>query len=139
MQLAPQKPQNTAQETSFLHVSQSESLLLLAGGRLKIRVQKSSGNTPATLSDQILEFLSPMRPEVPGALERKGDLLSFRRANFCNGQIVGQPRKWECRQNVRKMSKNVRKMSKNCPEGLKTQLSDIFWTIFAYLVDAFVW
>ena len=29
-------------------------------------------------------------------------------------------------------------MSKNCPEGLKTQFSDIFWTIFAYLVDAFV-
>ena len=26
-------------------------------------------------------------------------------------------------------------MSKNCPEGLKTQFSDIFWTIFAYLVD----
>ena len=45
--------------------------------------------------------------------------------------------------NVDKMSekcrKNVRKMSKNCPEGLKTQFSDIFWTIFAYLVDAFVW
>ena len=45
--------------------------------------------------------------------------------------------------NVDKMSekcrKNVRKMSKNCPEGLKTQFPDIFWTFFAYLVDAFVW
>ena len=45
--------------------------------------------------------------------------------------------------NVDKMSekypKNVRKMSKNCLEGLKTQFSDIFWTIFAYSVDAFVW
>ena len=37
-----------------------------------------------------------------------------------------------------KCPKNVGKMSKNCPEGLKTQFSDIFWTIFAYLVDAFV-
>ena len=55
-----------------------------------------------------------------------------------NGQIVGQPRKRECRQNVRKMLRNVRKMSENCPEGLKTQFSDIFGTIFAYLVDAFV-
>ena len=33
---------------------------------------------------------------------------------------------------------NVRKMSKNCPKGLKTQFSDIFWTIFAHLVDTFV-
>ena len=50
----------------------------------------------------------------------------------CNGQIVGQPRKRECRQ-------NVRKMSKNCPEGLKnTVLLGHFLTIFAYLVDAFV-
>ena len=38
-----------------------------------------------------------------------------------------------------KMSKNVEKMSKNCPERLKTQILDIFWTIFAYLVHAFVW
>ena len=60
-------------------------------------------------------------------------------AQRCNGQIVGQPRKRECRQNVRKCRKNVRKMSKNCPEGLKTQFSDIFRTFFAYLVDAFVW
>ena len=46
--------------------------------------------------------------------------------------------------NVDKMSEKCRKMSenvsKNCPEkGLKTQISDIFWTIFRYLVDAFVW
>ena len=58
---------------------------------------------------------------------------------YCNGQIVGQPKKRECRQNVRKMSKKCLKMAKNCPEGLKTQYSDMFWTIFAYLVDAFVW
>ena len=31
------------------------------------------------------------------------------------------------------------KCPKNCPEGPKTQFSGIFWTIFAYLVDAFVW
>ena len=30
-------------------------------------------------------------------------------------------------------------MSQNCLEGLKAQFSDIFWTISAYLVDAFVW
>ena len=47
----------------------------------------------------------------------------------CNGQIVGQPRKRECRQNVQKCRKNVRKMSKNCPEGLQPQFSDIFRTI----------
>ena len=51
----------------------------------------------------------------------------------CNGQIVGQPRKGECRQNVRKMSrKNLQKLS----EGLRAQFSDIFWTILAYLVNA---
>ena len=33
----------------------------------------------------------------------------------------------KCPQNV---EKNVRKMSQNCPEGLKTQFSDIFRTIF---------
>ena len=30
-------------------------------------------------------------------------------------------------------------MSRNCPERLKTQFLDIFWAIFDYLVDAFVW
>ena len=44
---------------------------------------------------------------------------------------IGTPTK--CPKNVRK---NVRK---NCLEGPKTQFSDIFWTIFAYLVDAFLW
>ena len=42
--------------------------------------------------------------------------------------------------NVDKMSekcrKNVREISKNCPEALRTQFSDIFWTFFAYLVGA---
>ena len=59
------------------------------------------------------------------------------RANlYCNGQIVGQPRKRKCRQMSEKCRKNVRKLSENCPEGLKTQFSDIYWTTFAYLVDA---
>ena len=74
--------------------------------------------------------------------ETVGHFLRGRSLNFssCNGQIVGQPRKRECRQNVRKMSKKMsEKCPKNCPEGLNTQFSDIFWTIFAYLVDAFVW
>ena len=43
---------------------------------------------------------------------------------FCNRQIVGQR---ECRQNVRKCGK----MSEN--------VSDNFWTFFAYLVNVFVW
>ena len=60
---------------------------------------------------------------------------------FCsNGQTVGQPRKRECRQNVRKMSKKCPKNVQNfCPEGPKRQFSDIFWTIFAYLVGVFAW
>ena len=37
------------------------------------------------------------------------------------------------------MSEKCQKMSENCPEGLKTQFWDIFWIIFAYLVEAFVW
>ena len=37
------------------------------------------------------------------------------------------------------MSEKIPKMSKNCPEELETQFSDIFWTIFAYLVDYFSW
>ena len=54
----------------------------------------------------------------------------------CSGQIIGQSRKRECRQNVRKMSKNCPKNVQKLSGGLKTQFSDIFWTIFAYLVDA---
>ena len=42
-----------------------------------------------------------------------------------------------------KSPKNVEKMSEKCPgicpEGLQTQFSDIFGTIFAYLVHAFEW
>ena len=42
-----------------------------------------------------------------------------------SGLVTGkslEPRKRECRQNVRKMSrKNVRKMSKNCPEGCEPE------------------
>ena len=58
----------------------------------------------------------------------------------CNGQIVGQPRKRKVDKMSEKCRKNVRKMSKNCPEGLKTQFSDIFRTIFfAYLLDASIW
>ena len=40
--------------------------------------------------------------------------------------------------NVWKFRKKIRKISDICLEGLKTQFSDIFWTIFAYSVDAFV-
>ena len=65
----------------------------------------------------------------------------------CNGQIVGQPRQRECRQNVWEMSKNVRNMSHKLSGGgwshnfrtIFGQFSDNFWTIFAYLVDVFVW
>ena len=57
----------------------------------------------------------------------------------CNGQIVGQPRKRECRQNVRKMSKKCpEKYPTIVPQGLKTQFSDIFgqflpiWSILLF-------
>ena len=53
----------------------------------------------------------------------------------CNGQIVGQPRKRECRQNVRKRRKNVRTLS----ESAESTIFRHFRTIFAYLVDALVW
>ena len=53
--------------------------------------------------------------------ERKDRVFYSHKA--CNGQIVGQARKWECRQNVRK---NVEKMSKNCPEGLKHNFRTFF-------------
>ena len=69
------------------------------------------------------------------------DLGAHRDPSTClaTGKSLDSPKK----ENVDKMSekcrKSVRNMSKNCPEGLKTQFSDIFWTIFAYLVDASVW
>ena len=40
----------------------------------------------------------------------------------CNGQSLDSPDNG----NVDKMSENAEKMSKNCPEGFKTQFSDIF-------------
>ena len=50
------------------------------------------------------------------------------------GKSLDSPEK----RNVGKMLEKCRQMSekcrKNCPERLKTQFSDVFWTIFAYLV-----
>ena len=41
--------------------------------------------------------------------------------------------------NVDKMpEKRPKKLSRNCPEGPRTQFSDIFWTMIAHFVDAFV-
>ena len=55
------------------------------------------------------------------------------------GKSLDSPEKGNVDQNVRKMStKMSEKCPKNCPKGLKPQFSDIFWTIFAYLVDALV-
>ena len=61
-----------------------------------------------------------------------------------NGQIVGQPRKRERRQNARKTSKNVRKMSKNCPEEPKRQFGTFFgqflpvWSILFLVTLSYV-
>ena len=59
---------------------------------------------------------------TPGAIRNFLELPETRMKDFhlphtCNGQIVGQLRKWECRQNVRKMSKNVRKCPKIVQRG----------------------
>ena len=56
-----------------------------------------------------------------------------------NGQIVGQPRKRECRQNVREMSKNGPKNVQKLPDGAENTIFGHFLDIFVYLVDAFVW
>ena len=59
--------------------------------------------------------------------------------NVVTGKSLDSPEKGNVDKMSEKCRKNVRNMSKNCPEGPTTQFSDIFWTIFAYLVDAFVW
>ena len=58
---------------------------------------------------------------------------------LCNGQIVGQPRKRECRQNVRKMSemsKDVKKCQKMSEGGgaENTIFGEKTIDYFAYLV-----
>ena len=58
------------------------------------------------------------------------------KASIVTGKSLDSPEKGNVDKMSEKCRKNVRKMSRNCPEGLKTQFSDIFWTIFVYLVDA---
>ena len=53
-------------------------------------------------------------------------LASASWAYSCNGQIVGQPRKQECRQNVRK----CRKMSGKCPKIVQRGCKHNFRTFF---------
>ena len=48
----------------------------------------------------------------------------------CNGQIVGQPRRWESRQNVRKMSKKCPKIVQKLSRGAES-------TIFGHFLDNF--
>ena len=55
------------------------------------------------------------------------------------GKSLDSPEKGNVDKMSEKCRKIFRKMSKNCLEGLKTQFSDIFGAICAYLVDAFVW
>ena len=55
------------------------------------------------------------------------------------GKSLDSPENGNVDEMSEKCRKNVRKMSKNCPEGPKTQFRTFFWTIFAHLVDAFVW
>ena len=65
-----------------------------------------------------------------------GDLLpmfmpiSFSGVYLCNGQIVGQPRKSECRQ-------NARKMSKKCPKNAQKLSGGAENTIFGHFLDNF--
>ena len=61
-----------------------------------------------------------------------------RRTRLVTGKSLDSPEKGNVDKKSEKCRQNVRKMSKNCPEELKTQLKDIFWQYFAYLVDAFV-
>ena len=68
------------------------------------------------------ESLAPMQPCFAPAQQ------AFAKHTLVTGKSLDSPEKG-----------NVRKMSKNCLEGLKTQFSDCFWTIFAYFVGAFVW
>ena len=60
-------------------------------------------------------------------------------ARLVTGKSLDSPENGNVDKMSEKCPKIVRKMSPNCPDGLKTQFLDIFWTIFAYLVDAFVW
>ena len=80
----------------------------------------------------------PKGQMVPNSRVYRGGGFVAQHVGVVTGKL-GTAQKRECRQNVRKMSKNCPKNVKNCPEGLKTQYLDIFWTIFAYLVDALVW
>ena len=50
--------------------------------------------------------------------------------SLVKGKSLDSPEKGNVDKMSKKCRKNFRKMSKNCPEGLKTQISDIFWTIF---------
>ena len=54
------------------------------------------------------------------------------RSGVVTGKSLDSPGKG----NVDEMSETCT-ISKDCPEGLRTQFLDIFWTIFAYLVAAF--
>ena len=55
------------------------------------------------------------------------------------GKSLDSPDKGNVDRMSEKCRKIVRKISKNCREGLRAQFSSIFWTFFAYLVDALVW
>ena len=81
-------------------------------------------NLPRTLLRTLCCRTTPqactqLTPAWPGISNHRLE-TTVDRPLVCNGQIVGQPRKRECRQ-------NVRKMSKKCPEGLKTQFLDVLW------------
>ena len=73
----------------------------------------------------------PILGDVSGRFANFSFTFRFR-IRVVMGKSLDSPEKRQC-------PKNVEKMSKNCPEGWKTQFLDIFRTIFAYVVDAFVW
>ena len=72
---------------------------------------------------------SPHRPShlsTPKLASEKGTYKLYR-VKPCNGQIIGQPRKRECRQNVRK---NVERVSEKCPKIVRRGRKRNFWTFF---------
>ena len=58
--------------------------------------------------------------------------------NVVTGKALDSPEKGNADKMSEKCRKKCPKSVQTCLEGLKTQFLDIFGTIFAYLVDAFV-
>ena len=64
---------------------------LSTAATFRMQIEKKSGNTPETLSEQILEFLASERLEVPQALESTGDLTPRVFPDLCLLIFTGGP------------------------------------------------